>query len=264
MDFFMKTSDAFLPKEPSHCAAQSTVLRIYELFVMTTYDNFEDTSSMRLDVPDNNRTDNPSNTILDRIDEFTGATKQHGMNLFRDTPKHFTQELSVSIVCMEARCNSQQSQAEIQLIIDLLKCTTFFQRQPHSVVNFSLLQAVTSWIQETLQSTPVHLPDITRSAETLSRAVASTSGLGLNDIWSSWTSSISPSSYATELEQAIFDTDDSGDRYSEFRPPRVSAYMLISTQKFDRNYWSTLLQDILKPRLTRLPALTLMTLFHRR
>jgi hypothetical protein len=140
---------------------------------------------------------------------------------------------------MEARCSSQQLQAEIQLIIDLLKYTTFFQRQPHNVVNFSLLQAVTSWIQEALRSTPVHLPDITRSAETLSRAVASTSGLGLSNIWSSWASSISPSSYTAELEQAVLDTDDSGDGYSEFHPPGVSAYMLTSFQKSDRNCWST-------------------------
>jgi hypothetical protein len=96
MDFFMKTSAAFLPKETHHLMAQRTVLRIYELFVRTTYDDFEETSSMGLDVPDNNRTDNPSNTILERIDEFTGAIKQHGMNLLRDTPKHSTQELPVS------------------------------------------------------------------------------------------------------------------------------------------------------------------------
>jgi hypothetical protein len=130
-------------------------------------------------------------------------------------------------------------------------------------VNFSLLQAVSSWIQEALRSTPVHLPDISRSAELLSRAVASTSGLGLNDVWSSWTSSISPSSYSAELEQAILDTDDSGDEHSESRVPRVSIYILISSQKSDRNYWSTLLQNILEPRLLRLPTLTLgMTLYH--
>jgi hypothetical protein len=129
-------------------------------------------------------------------------------------------------------------------------------------VNFSLLQAVSSWIQEALRSTPVHLPDISRSAELLSRAVASTSGLGLNDIWSSWTSSISPSSYIAELEQAILDTDDSGDGYSESRAPGVSVYILISSQKSDRSYWSTLLQNILEPRL-RMPALTLgMSLCH--
>jgi hypothetical protein len=96
MDFFMKTCSAFSLKGPHRLTAQTTILRIYELFVRTTYDDFEETSSMRFDVPDDSRIDNPSNTILDRIDEFTGATKQHGTNLFRDTPKHFTQELSVS------------------------------------------------------------------------------------------------------------------------------------------------------------------------
>ena len=101
-------------------------------------------------------------------------------------------------------------------------------------MNFSLLQAVSSWIQEALRSTPVHLPDTNRSAELLSRAVASTSGLGLNDIWLSWTSSISPSAYTAELEQAILDSDDSGDGYSEsfFRGfcPYVKLYSEIRSQ----------------------------------
>ena len=141
--------------------------------------------------------------------------------------------------------------------MDLLKYTTFFRRQPHSAVNFSLLQAVSSWIQEALRSTPVHLPDISRSGELLSRAVASTSGLGLNDIWSSWTSSIGPSSYTTELEQAILDADDSGDAYSESQAPGFSVFVIILSQKSDRNYWSTLLQNILEPRLLRPPTLTL-------
>ena len=153
---------------------------------------------------------------------------------------------------------------EVQLIIDLLKYTTFFRRQPHSAVNFSLLQAVTSWIQEALRSAPVRLPDITRSAEILSRAVASTSGLGLNDIWSSWTNSISTSLYTAELEQAILDTDDSVDGYREFEALGISAHMLTSTQKFDPSCWITLLQDISKPSLPRLPTSTLwMTLFRR-
>jgi len=130
-------------------------------------------------------------------------------------------------------------------------------------VNFSLLQAFSSWIQEALRSTPVHLPDISRSAELLSRAVASTSGLGLNDIWSSWTSSIGPSSYTAELEQAISDTDDSGDGHSESHAPGVSVYILISSQKFDPSYWSTSLQNISESSLLRLPTLTQgMTLCH--
>lgn len=81
-------------------------------------------------------------------------------------------------------------------------------------MNFSLLQAVASWIQEALRLAPVYLPDISRPAELLSRAVASTSGLGLNDIWSSWTSSIGPNSYIVELEQVASDADDSGEAYS--------------------------------------------------
>lgn len=127
---------------------------------------------------------------------------------------------------------------EIQLIIELLKYTAFFWCQPHSAVNFSLLQAVTSWIQEALRSTPVHLPDINLSAELLSQAVASTSGLGLNDIWSSWTSSINPSSYALELEQVTSDTDDSEEAYGGSHSPRISVHVLtpypvLRTQLFE-------------------------------
>ncbi len=85
---------AFLPSKPQHLMAESTILRIYELFVRTRYNNFE-TSSMRPDLPDDNRTDSLSNTILNRIDEFTKTITQHGTSLLRDTPKHFSQELSV-------------------------------------------------------------------------------------------------------------------------------------------------------------------------
>jgi len=92
----MKSTTAEFPsKDSHHLAAQSTILRIYELFVRTTYDDFEDTSSMLPSVPDDNTTDSPSNAILNHIDEFTRATKQHGTNLLQDTPTHFTQELSV-------------------------------------------------------------------------------------------------------------------------------------------------------------------------
>jgi hypothetical protein len=90
------TNAAFSSKESYHLTAQSTILRIYELFVRTTYDGFEETSSIHPNVRDDNRTDGPSNAILNHIYEFTRATKQHGTNLLRDTPKHFTQELSVS------------------------------------------------------------------------------------------------------------------------------------------------------------------------
>ena len=92
------TTAALSSKEPHHLAAQRTILRIYELFVRTTYDDFEETSSMRLDVPDDKRTDSSSNVILNHIDEFTRATKQHGTNLLRDIPKHFTQDLSVRVL----------------------------------------------------------------------------------------------------------------------------------------------------------------------
>ena len=97
MDFFMKsTAAAFPPKESHHLTAESTILCLFELFVRTTYDDFNDTSSMRSNIPADNRTDNLSNTILNRIDEFMRVINQHGANRLRDIPKHFSQELSVS------------------------------------------------------------------------------------------------------------------------------------------------------------------------
>jgi hypothetical protein len=90
------TIAAFPPKESHHLTAESTILSIFELFVRTTYGDFNDTSSMRPNVPGDNRTDNLSNTILNRIDEFMEVINQHGANLLQDVPKHFSQELSVS------------------------------------------------------------------------------------------------------------------------------------------------------------------------
>ncbi|KAH9969750.1 P-loop containing nucleoside triphosphate hydrolase protein [Russula dissimulans] len=198
MDFFMKSTTAALPSTESvHPTAQSTILRIYELFVRTTYHHFEEPSSLHFNARDDSRTDNPSHAVLTRVDEFTKITSQHGANLLREAPKGFTRDLS----------------AEIQLIIDLLKYTTFLRNQPNSAVNFSVLQTVASWIQEALQLAPVHLPNVSRSAELLSRAVAPTSGFGLKYIWLSWMSSISPRSYIPELEQVIACADVSGDGY---------------------------------------------------
>lgn len=50
---------------------------------------------MRLDVPVD-RKNSLSDTILNRIDELMRVINQHGTNLLRDAPKHFSQELSVS------------------------------------------------------------------------------------------------------------------------------------------------------------------------
>jgi hypothetical protein len=110
-------------------------------------------------------------------------------------------------------------------------------------MNFSLLQAVTSWIQDALRLAPVHLPMISRPLELLTRAVASTSGLGLNDIWSSWTSSISPKSYIIELEQVASDADDSGEAYSE--PPNHNRFGLSA------NPYSVLRSRLLEHIATR-------------
>lgn len=76
--------------------AEGTILGIFELFVRSTYDDYIDTSSMRPNMPSDSRTDTLSNTILNRIDEFMRVINQHGANLLRDIPKHFSQELSVS------------------------------------------------------------------------------------------------------------------------------------------------------------------------
>ena len=79
-------------------------------------------------------------------------------------------------------------------------------------MDFSLLQAVVSWIQEALRSAPVHIPGITRSGALLSHAVAPTSGLGLTDIWSFWRGS--ENSYLPELKQVIPNVDVNEDGYS--------------------------------------------------
>ena len=92
------TTAAFPPKESYHLTAESTILCIFELFVRTTYNDFNDASPMRPNVPDDNRADSLSNTILNRIDEFMRVINQHGAKLLRDIPKQFSQELSVSVL----------------------------------------------------------------------------------------------------------------------------------------------------------------------
>src|SRR5258708_37191888 len=79
-------------------------------------------------------------------------------------------------------------------------------------MDFSLMQAVVSWIQEALRSAAVHIPGITRSGALLSHAVGPTSGLGLIDIWLSWRGS--ENSYPPELKQVIPNLDDNEDGYS--------------------------------------------------
>jgi hypothetical protein len=111
------------------------------------------------------------------------------------------------------------------LTIDLFKYTAFLRLQLGTTVNISLLQAVASWIHDALRSTPIHLPGIKTSWELLSRAVASTSGFGLNDIWSSWMRSTSLNSYFPELDHAILDAIDNGSGHSGSRPVR---YLLHS------------------------------------
>lgn len=111
------------------------------------------------------------------------------------------------------------------MTIDLLKYTAFLRLQLGTSVNISLLQAVASWIQDALRSTSIHLPDIKKSGELLSRAVASTSGLGLNEIWTSWMRPLSLSSDFPELDHATSDAIDSGSGHSGSRPVR---YLLVA------------------------------------
>lgn len=100
------------------------------------------------------------------------------------------------------------------MIIDLLKYLAFLRPHLRVTIDFSLLQAVVSWIQEALRSAPVHLSAITRSGALLSRAVSPTSGLGLTDIWSSWRGSVTLNTHPPEVEQAIMGVDDNEDGYS--------------------------------------------------
>lgn len=93
------------------------------------------------------------------------------------------------------------------MIVDLLKYIAFLRPQLRVTIDFSVLQAVISWVQEALRSAPVPIPDITRSGALLFHAVAPTSGLGLTDIWSSWRGSVNLHSYPTELEQGIPNED---------------------------------------------------------
>jgi len=95
------TIAAFPPKESHRLMAESTILRIFELFVRTTYDDFNDTSSMRPNASDDNRTDSLSNMILNRVHEFMRIIHRHGADLLRDIPKHFSQDLSVSALLIQ-------------------------------------------------------------------------------------------------------------------------------------------------------------------
>lgn len=103
------------------------------------------------------------------------------------------------------------------MIIDLFKYLAFLRPQLRVTVDFSLLQAVISWIQEALRSAPDHLTSISRSGALLSHAVAPTSGLGLADIWSSWRVSVKLNPHLPELKQAISEVDVNGDGSSGSR-----------------------------------------------
>ncbi|KAH9080394.1 midasin [Lactarius deliciosus] len=208
MDSFTKMATFRDPLEESdYNEARNAILRTYELFVRTkVYDGFGERSSLHLDAGGDIKMDTPSHPVLACMDEFVRSANEHGMGLLRGIPEDF----------------NQHSSAETRLIIDLLKYTAFLRPHLDVTIDFSLLQAVVSWIQEALRSTPVHIPGITRSAALLSNSVAPTSGLGLTDIWSSWRGSANLNSSPPELVQVILGVDDDEDEYMTGRLPRVT------------------------------------------
>ncbi|KAH9065293.1 midasin [Lactarius vividus] len=203
MDSFTKTATFRDPlKEPDYNAARNAILRTYELFVkMKVYDGFGERSSLHLDAGGDTKMDSPSHPVLACIDEFVRSANEHGMKLLRGIPEDF----------------NQHSSAEIQIIIDLLKYTAFLRPHLDVTIDFSLLQAVVSWIQETLRSAPVHISGITQSAALLFNSVSPTSGFGLTDIWSSWRGSENLNSSPPEIVQVIPCVDDDGDEYKTGR-----------------------------------------------
>ncbi|KAI9443340.1 midasin [Lactarius indigo] len=199
MDSFTKMATFRDPlKESDYTVARHAILRTYELFVRTkVYDGFGERPLPRPNAGGNIIAESPSHPILACVDEFVRSTNEHGTKLLRDIPDNFNQHSSV----------------EIQLIIDLFKYTAFLRPHLGVTIDFSLLQAVVSWIQSALQSAQVHIPGITRSAALLSETVAPTSGFGLTDIWSSWRGSANSNSYPPELVQVIPGVDDNEDEY---------------------------------------------------
>jgi hypothetical protein len=81
--------------ESDRLTAQSTILRIYELFVRTTYDDLWEPSLLHLNERDDNKTDGLSREILTYLDEFTRTVNEHGANILRGTSRHFTQDVLV-------------------------------------------------------------------------------------------------------------------------------------------------------------------------
>ncbi|KAI0270022.1 midasin [Gloeopeniophorella convolvens] len=198
MDFFMKPTDFTRSfTDPDYPAAQKTILRAFELFVRTSaYNTFEGSPVRRPPLRDDDKIAERSSAILSHVDELARMTKSYGVNLLQRAPSLFGPEASV----------------EIQVIIELLKYIAFLQPRLRDILDFSLLQAVSSWIQYTLQSAPAQLSELARHAEALSRAVTPTSGLGLSDIWSSWTNfgDLNPSS-TFELDQGALSVSNDED-----------------------------------------------------
>jgi hypothetical protein len=99
MDLFMKsTIGTSLLTDSGHFTVQSTILRIYELFVRTTCDDFWEPSLLDLNAQDDNKTDGLSREIFIYLDEFMRTINEHGANLLRETSGHFTQELLVRML----------------------------------------------------------------------------------------------------------------------------------------------------------------------
>ena len=84
--------------DSGHLTVQGTILRIYELFVRTTCDDFWEPPLLHLNARDDNKTDGLSCQILIHLDEFTRTINEHGANLLRESSGHFTQDLLVRIL----------------------------------------------------------------------------------------------------------------------------------------------------------------------
>ena len=98
MDFFMKSTTPMpLFTESDHLIAQTTILRIYELFVRTTYYDILEPSVLDPNARDDNKMDSPSREVLTYLDDFNKTVNEHGASILRETPRHFTQDVLVRI-----------------------------------------------------------------------------------------------------------------------------------------------------------------------
>jgi hypothetical protein len=85
--------------ESDHLTAQTTILRIYEVFVRTTYYDIWEPSLLDLNARDDTKMDSPSREVLTYLEEFTKTINEHGANIPREISKHFAQDILVRMLC---------------------------------------------------------------------------------------------------------------------------------------------------------------------